>query len=390
MSLFFKRTGNLTAHEAVTEATSRRMGTLAGPMNRDQALRHSAVWGCLRLRADLISTMPVDVFRRAAGVQLEVAKPKVLLEPGGSECRMQEWIYSSQVDLDSVGNTVGVILERDAAKLPSVIELANIDEVSFIGRGSKIEKIRIAGTEYNPSQIWHEKQYTRSGCPVGLSPIAYGAAALNTHLSAQEFARAWFGNSTVPSGHLKHLDRTLKKDEAEAVKANFKSSVAAGDVWVSGKDWEFNMLSAKGSESRFLEAMAATIPDVCRFLGVPSDMIDAETNGSSVTYANVTQRNMQLLVMNLGPAISRREEAWSYGLLPRPRYVKLNTGALQRMDMKTRYDGYKVAVDSRWMAPSEVRDKENLPPLTPDQLAEFNVFSKAPSPLPSSQTQEGS
>ncbi len=381
MSLLFNRAASLSAADLVAERTGRRFGGGHRRVPRDKALRHSAVWACLRLRADLISSMPVDVFRRADGIQVEVSKPAVFLQPGGAEgVRWMEWVYSSQVDLDSLGNSVGVVLERDANNLPVVVELADMDSVSFIGRGSKIEKVRIGRTEYNPSQIWHEKQFTRAGSPIGLSPIAYAASVLNAHLSAQEFAHDWFSNSSVPGGHLKNTGKTLDKKAAAAVKENFKATVQAGDVWVSGMDWEYKMLSAKASESQFLEMMGATIPDVCRFLGTPADMIDAESGGSSITYANITQRNLQLLVMNLGPAIARREDAWSWNLLPRPRYAKLNAAAVLRMDLKSRLDAHKVGIDARILAPSEARELEDRPPFTAEQLAEFAIFSKAPSP----------
>jgi HK97 family phage portal protein len=378
VSLLFKR-GLGSAEELISQRSGRNRGY--GPISRDKAMRNSAVWACLRLRADLISSMPVDVFRRVDGIQVEVTKPAVFLQPGGADgVRWMEWAYSSQVDLDSLGNTVGVILEKDANGLPVVIELADMDTVSFIGRGGKIEKVRIGGTEYDPSKIWHEKQYTRAGCPIGLSPIAYAASVLNAHLSAQEFALDWFSNASVPGGHLKNTGKTLNKAEAAAAKDNFKATVQAGDIWVSGMDWEYTMLAAKASESQFLEAMGATIPEVCRFLGTPADMIDAESGGKSITYANITQRNLQLLVMNLGPAIARREDAWSWGLLPRPRYAKLNAGAVLRMDLKSRLDAHKVAIDARILAPSEARELEDRPPFTPEQLAEFAIFSKAPTP----------
>lgn len=385
---FSDRAASLSATELLAERTSYR--TKGRRVSRDQALRHSAVWACLRLRADLVSTMPVDIFRRVGGVQVEVPKPPVFVTPGGKRCRWIEWSYATQWDLDSTGNTIGVITARDGAGLPAVIELANMDEVTFRGKGSRLTSVKIGRNEYtNPEQeIWHEKQYTIAGSPVGLSPLAYAASSLGNYLSAQEFAADWFGNSTVPGGHLKNTAKTLKKREAAAVKENFKASVQAGDVWVSGNDWEYSMLSAKASESAFLEQMDATVPEICRYLGVPADMIDAASKGSSVTYANITQRNLQLLIMNIGPAIARREDAWSAGLLPQPRYAKLNTAALQRMDMKTRYEGYRIAVEGRWLPPSRILDLENMPPLTPEEKAEFaELFpSKAPAPAPQGST----
>lgn len=340
-------------------------------VGRNDALRHSAVWACLRLRADLISTMPVDVFRRVQGVQVEQAKSAVFLEPGGNAMRWIEFVYSTQVDLDSAGNTVGIITERDGNNLPSRIQLVNIEDVTFKGKGSQLTKVKVGANEYNPEEVWHEKQFTQSGLPIGLSPIAFAAMTINGYLSAQEFASDWFGNSTVPGGHLKNTAKVLKKGEAAKIKANFKASVQSGDVWVSGSDWQYSMLSAKASESQFLELMSASAGDVCRFLGVPGDMIDVNSSSGTITYANITQRNLQLLIINIGPAINRREEAFSYGLLPRPRYAKLNTAALLRMDIKSRIEGHKLAIDSRIYPPSRALDMENMAPLTPEEEAEF-------------------
>jgi hypothetical protein len=90
-----------------------------------------------------------------------------------------------------------------------------------------------------------------------------------------------------------------------------------------------------------------------------------------MTYANITQRNLQLLVMNLGPAIIRRESALS-GILVQPRYVKLNTDSLLRLDPLTRAQAIETAIQSRTLAPSEARELENRPPFTDKQLAEFD------------------
>lgn len=358
----------LTATDLVAERTGRR--TLGRNVSRKAALRHSVAWSCLRLRADLISTMPVKVYRDVGGTPVEQFVPPVLTSPGGSKVRGMEWRYSTQFDLDSCGNTFGLITARDGAGRPARIDLVDADTVTVYMKGGQLG-YRIGGTEYTPAEVWHERQFTMSGLPVGLSPVAYAAMTLDRYLSAGEFARDWFSNSTLPGGHLKNTARVLKRGEARKAKANFKASVEAGDVWVSGSDWEYNMIAAKASESQFIETMEGTERDICRYLGVPADLADVVIQGSSLTYANISQRNLQFLITNLGPAIRRREEAFSHDLVAAPRYVKLNADAMLRMDTKTRYDAHKVAIDARFLAPSEARALEDRPPFTPDQLAEF-------------------
>jgi HK97 family phage portal protein len=340
-------------------------------ISRDQARRNSAWWAAQRLRADLISTMPVDIFRRAAGVQVEQKKPPLFINPEGGTSLWCDWMYSTTIDLDSVGNTFGIIRARDGLQLPSMIELVPYEDVTVRRSKKGVVDYRIGRTTYTANEIWHERQHTISGSPVGLSPTAYAAMSLNGSMSAAQFALDWFGNSTVPASHLKNIEKTIDPAKADAIKARFKAAVSAGDVFVTGKDWEYNMLSAKGNEAQFIETMKFGATEAARYLGVPGDMIDVPTDGSAITYANITQRNLQLFIINIGPAIARREAAFSTRLLPQPRYAKLNPGALLRMDLAGRYAAYKVGIDARFQTVDEVRDLEDLPPLTPDQVAQF-------------------
>src|SRR4051812_6961128 len=188
-------------------------GATRAHVTNETALRHSAVWACLRLRANLVSTMPVDLFRRVNSVQVEVPKPKVLVTPGGDRVDMQEWLYSSQFDLDRAGNSFGLITERDGLGFPSRIDLLSLGDVSVVVKGGELVKYRIGGNLVDPSLVWHERQYTVSGLHVGLSPVAYAAWSIGEYLSIQEFALEWFGNSTVPSGHLRNAEQTLTQDQ---------------------------------------------------------------------------------------------------------------------------------------------------------------------------------
>lgn len=376
------RVASMTAQELIAEREGYRYGRSSRRVTRKKAYQHSAVWACLRLRADLVSTLPLDVYRDRDGIPNPQAKPPVLTAPDGAKMLIDEFLYSTQIDLDSVGNTVGIIKAYDGLGLPARIQLVNIDEVAFRKATGKPMKVHIGGDVYDYDQVWHERQYTRSGLLVGLSPIAYAAMSINAHLSAQEFAEDWFNNSATPSAHFRNTAKVLKAGESRRIKARFVESIKNGEPLVTGKDWEYSMLGAKASESGFLEQQQYSITDICRFLGVPADMIDAAPGGSSITYANITQRNLQLLIMNLGPAIRRREVAFSTRLLPKPRYVKFNRGALLEMDLKSRYEAHGLAIEKRFLAPSEVRALEDRPPFTEEQEAEFaRLFpSKTPTP----------
>jgi len=364
-----------------------RPGTGGGAavVTNETALRHSAVWACLRLRANLISTMPVDLYRKVDGIQVEVPKPAVLVTPGGDEVEMPEWMYSSQFDLDRAGNTVGLITARDGLGLPARIELVPIGDVTVRMRKGKT-KYRIAGTDYEPNEVWHEKQYTVAGLPVGLSPVAYAAWSISEYLSIQQFAMDWFRNGAVPSAHLKNTSKTLTPEQADGAKQRFKAAVMNRDLFVTGNDWDYEMIQAEQAGADWIAAKSFGIGDVARFFDCPSDLIDASVSGSSVTYANMTQRNLQFLVMSLGPAVKRREDALSR-LSSRPRFVKLNAAALLRMDPQSQASVIKTRIDSRTLAPSEARALYDQPPFTEQQMAEFDrLFGKGAQPTPTTAT----
>jgi len=388
VSLFTRRAyPGQTAAEAIPDRPMQRAGSVS--VTNDTALRHSAVWACLRLRSNLVSTMPVDVFRDIGGVPVEVPKPPVLVNPGGEQVGILEWLYSSQFDLDRSGNVFGLITARDGMGLPAKIELAPLSECSVRIRKGLLQ-YRICGTLYDPSEVWHEKQYTMSGLPVGLSPVAYAAWSIGEYLSVQDFALDWFSNGAIPQAHLKNtVKKTLSREEAAGVKQVFRTATQNGDMFVSGADWEYKPIQAEAAGADWIEAKKYGIGDIARFFDCPGDMIDAAVSTGSITYANMTQRNLQFLVTSLGPAIIRREDALKK-LVGSPRFVKLNTNALLRMDPQTRAQTFKTQIESRTLAPSEARALEDRPPFTDDQLAEFDrLFGPPKSPAPTGSAPTG-
>jgi HK97 family phage portal protein len=375
VGLFSRASVNLPASEFIPRRPpATKLGTAV--VTNDTALRHSAVWACLRLRANLISTMPLDVFRRVNGIQVEQS---TVVSPGGDEMDIAEWLYSTQFDLDRAGNAFGVITERwHVGNIPSRIELVPLSEVTLSGKGGKITSYRIAGKMYDPADVWHERQFTVPGMPIGLSPVAYAAWVIGEYLSIQDFAMGWFGSGGVPKAALRNTKlTTLTDDQATKIKDRFKSTVSAGDVFVSGADWEYKMIQAQQTGSEWIDAKKLSVGEIGRFFDVPGDLIDSPAGSQHITYANVTQRNLQFLIMHLGPAIIRRETSLGK-LLPKPLYVKLNTDALLRMDPMSRAQLIKTQIESRTITPNEARELDNRSPLTQNQIGELLTFFPPP------------
>lgn len=355
-------------------AGSRQAGSVL--VTDEKALRHSAVWACQRLRSDLISTMPMDVFRDIEGVAYEMPKPPILVAPGGERWDYIDWMAATQRDLDSTGNAIGLITEVNGAGLPARIDLQLIGSCAAV-RKKGVLKYRIGGTLYDPTEVWHERQYVKAGLDVGLSPILNAAWSIGEYLSLQQYGLDWFAGGGVPKARMRNTAKRLTATDIVAAKQWYRDVVQNGDLLVTGTDWEYDMIQAETAGMEWLNGRQATHLDVARYFGVPADLIDAAVSGQSVTYANITQRNLQFLIMNLGPAIVRREKNLSK-LLPRPRYVKLNTDALLRMDPETRQRVIRSRVQMRLLTNTEARKLDNHPKLTAADKAEFNEIYGPP------------
>jgi HK97 family phage portal protein len=284
--------------------------------------------------------------------------------------------------MDRTGNTIGIITEVDAYGLPRRIDLQAATSCSVIQRkGETKVKYRIDGIEYPEDKIWHERQYVVAGLPVGLSPIAYAAWSIGEYLSIQQFALDWFGGGGIPKARLRNTQKKLDGKEAGILKDRWKATVANGDLFVHGNDWEYNLMQAEQAGAEWIEGRKYGVADIARFFDVPGDLLEAPAHGSKLVYANITQKNLDFLIMHLGAAVSRREDNLST-LLPAPRYVKLNTDALLRMDAATRAQVLGQRLTTRQITPTEGRALENLPPFTDAQLAEIEKVYGPPKAAP--------
>jgi hypothetical protein len=130
---------------------------------------------------------------------------------------------------------------------------------------------------------------------------------------------------------------------------------------IGGAEWK--PTGVTNEQSQFLETRKFTASEICSqmFQIDPAEM-GLPVEGSSLTYANLEQRNARKVQVTFLPWITRLENALT-ALLPRPQYVKLNVNGLLRGDTKTRFDAYAVGINNHFMTPNEARDFEDWQPL---------------------------
>jgi HK97 family phage portal protein len=354
----------------------------------DKALRHSVVWACLKLRAGLISSFPVDQYRDVLGIQTEWPyKPTILTDPGGTKVSMSKFMSMTQIDRDRSGNAVGLIVERSAAKnryypqgLPARIELQPAAACTYIERKDKPDVWKIAGKFYDPVDVYHETSNQIAGLKVGLPTVIYAALAIGEGLSMQQHGLDWFGSGGIPKARMRNLAKRLAPEEIATAKQWYADTINNGDVLVTGSDWEYDFIQSQTAGSEFIDGRNLSDAAVCRFFDTPTALVDvAAGNGASITYANITQRNTDFLIYHLGPTVIDREEDLTR-LLPQPRYVKLNTDALLRMDPQTRQEVIRSKIEGRQMTNAEARALDNMKPLTKSDKDEFIEIYGLPKP----------
>ena len=352
-------------------------GTAGQVVGWDGALSITAVWACVRIRSELISTLPVDVYLRRPGqtVPTEMATPTVLSTPSAYNVDITEWLAASQMSLDLRGNAFGLILDRDAYGNPTQIELQHPDKVACYKTHGGAYVYRVNGRKQDTADVWHERAFVPPGSIIGLSPIQYAATSLGVNLAAEQYGADWFGTGSHPSAILANADlEEIEDDAAATVKDRFIGSVSRNEPAVLAGGWKYQAIQISPGEAQFIETQKWGLNQVARLFGVPPEMIGGEA-GNSLTYANVEQRGLDFTAFNIGPTIFRRERALSR-LVPRNQYVKLNEGALLRTDLLTRYRAYSLGIKGHFLHPDEARAKEDLAPLTQsqkDDLAEIQI-----------------
>lgn len=328
----------------------------------ESSLTLGAVWGCVDLISELVATLPVDEFKRAATGQLVEQKRPVLLEdPAGEGYGFEVWCRQLMVSLLMRGNNYGWIEQIGGDGWPVQIASLHPDEI-------QPRRDRIGGpvTWYRDNKqverwpsgpLWHVPAYTFPGNPVGMSPIKYAAETIGVGLATQKFGAQWFGDGAHPSSVFES-DHEISREAAELIKERIKSATYDNrEPLVLGAGGKLTTIQVSPEESQFLETIKANADDVARFF-----FRRPPGEGGQVTYANVEARSLDLLTYTLAGWLVRVEKALTR-LRPRPRFVKFNADALIRVDLMSRYKAHDLSIRAGWKSRNDVRRIEDEKPI---------------------------
>lgn len=341
---------------------ARSSSTWAGQLvTADSAMQLLAVYGSVGLITDQISTLPVDVFRRTGAMSVESPKPNWLTEPT-VDLGFEDWCSQLLVSLLLAGNAYVAVNRNDAG---AIVELVPLDpaRVSVVREAGR-KVYRVNGVNY-PGEIVHIKGRMWPGSDVGLSPVEYARQSIGLGLSAMKFGGEFFdGEGNMPG--VIEMPRPAQPSVLADIGRQWQRRRRSGGrglpgVLQDGATWK--PTGVTNEQAQFLATRqwsAAEIAGQVFFLD-PSDL-GIPVAGSSLTYANLEQRNARRLQVALLPWIVRIERAVS-ALLFNPRFMKFNVDGFLRGDMKTRYESYAIGISNQFLDPNEARELEDLPPL---------------------------
>lgn len=332
-------------------------------VNSDSAMRLSSVWACVSLLADVVSSMPVDVYRMSGSVRQRVGtQPSIIAAPSLLVSR-REWVYQAMTSLLLRGNAYGMVVERDALLRPAAVEWLNPDGVEVDQKSSLVRPVyRVEGREVDRDNLVHLRANVPAGSVKGLSPIEYQRQTVAVGLAAQKFGAQWFGEGAHPSAILAS-DQKITQEQATTIKDRFVKAIRGKrEPAVLGAGLKYQQIQVSANESQFLETQRATVNDIARIFKIPAEMIGGTTESQSLNYSSREQRNLDFLTYAVQPWLVKLEDALT-GMIAGPQFVKFNADSLLRTDLKARYEAYGIALKNHFKTIDEVRALEDDAPL---------------------------
>lgn len=354
-------------------------------VTRESSLQLVTVYGCVRMISDSISTMPLDVFRRTPDGNIEANRPAWLDRPT-VDLDLSEWCGQVLMSLLLEGNAYVAVTRSESGQ---IVELVPLDPAAVNVRRVGSRKLFIVnGVEQPSAEIVHIKGLMLPGSDVGLSPIEYARQSIGLGLSTLEFGAKFFdGEGNMPGViELPHPAQpaTMQNLAEQWKRKRSRAGKGLPGILESGATWKATGVT--NEQAQFLATRKYTAAEIAgqMFMLDPTDL-GIGVDGTSVTYANLEQRNSRRVQITLLPWIIRLEKALS-GLLAQPRFVKFNVSGLLRGDIKTRWDTYYLAE----LINQSAAKRGDVPVLSTQEMREFEDFGPAPEqPNPPTDMQQG-
>lgn len=377
---FFGWLGSFFGHSRLDKGQSADpfigMHTTSGnAINADTALKLSAVWACVRLRSQVIGSLPLHLYQKDKKVADNHPLYRLLHDSPNADMTASEFWEAVVASLDLWGNAYALIVRHQKTNHIIALDILNPERMR-VDRGTDglityIYQDNGKHIRHTADDILHIKGFSLDGL-VGLSPISYQSSVIGLQTDANNAAAHEFKNSLKAGGFLKVDGGTLTEEQRHRLRHNlteFGKPENAGKYMVleAGMDVAGgHSLRMNPQDAQLLESRHFGIEEVCRIFGVPPQLI-YHTDKASSWASSLENMNIGFLMYSLRPVLVKIEQAITKKLLSvaernqyKPRW---SVEGLLRADSQGRSQFYTSALQNGWLTRNEVRELEDLPPL---------------------------
>ncbi len=350
-------------NDVLNERRTLSNGTYVTP---EASIQRVAVMGSANLIASTCSQLPIDLYRGDGSQKRSLPKTPLLLDPSGEGYGFEDWAWNVFFRALVQGNVVGTINERDRFGFPTIIQLHDLNTVGVrLDKDSGRWVWSINGVEVTDSaRIWHFRAFPQEGHILGLSPVGLHMRTIGIGLRAESFGAQFFDDGAHPTGVFTSAAK-LDPTQAATVKSRIMAVLRGSrEPLILPNDIRYQAIQVSPEESQFLETQKYSAAECARIFGPGvAEMLGYET-GATLTYQNVNERALHLLVFNINNWLRRFEAALSSPkITPRGQYVRFNREALLQSTTLTKYKAYELALKNKWMTVDEVRELEDMTPV---------------------------
>jgi len=195
----------------------------------------------------------------------------------------------------------------------------------------------------------------------GTGPLQLCGAAVSVAVEAQEWAANFYADGGTASDIIKSAMQ-VTEDEATAIKTKWTSTPNNTPHVIDPGIESVEQHVVNVASASMFEAREYQNAEAARMFGVPATLLDTAVMGSSLTYQNLETEFGKFVRGCLWPNYLEPIEQAMSDLLARATICRFNVDALQRADIKTRYDVYTAGINAGVMVPEEARAIEGLGP----------------------------
>lgn len=366
-------TGSLTIGELTSLLGAAHRSVAGVPVNRETSSRVSVVYAGVSLVAGAIASMPLGIYDRTTRDKVDHDYWYLLNErasDGWSAFTFWEYLISSKL---YHGDGFGRLL-RSSVRSSKIIGMEPLHPLS-------VDPFRHNGRVlYRVNPIDGSPAYTADSADIihlpslgfdGLrspSPITHaGREVIGAAIAAQDYSSRFFAGGANIDYALKTASRLTNTQLTELKESLLAraSNGGRGPLILSG-GLEPAQLSINSKDAEILATRMFSVEEISRLLGVPPHMI-GHTSKQTSFGAGMEQQGMGFVRYTLQRHLTPCAQELNAKFWPvRERlFVEHLVESLERADLKTRYEAYRIAMgragEQPWMNADEVRRRENMP-----------------------------